>query len=967
MKTTTAFAIFFFFSFSNFMLAQNIPGTKSKAKKQTTINISSLPQISNEIGKGIKVPNPGWQPPDWSFAESNIIYKEDNSKSKVNVPKQRILSPAPDTSFAGLMDNGTSIPPDVNGAAGLNHLMQTLNTDVRISDKKGNDLFTTSLSAWWSPMPGSGSTFDPKIVYDPFQNRWIMITPSGSNSTSTKIYIGVSTTNNPLDEWNFYWIETDPDHTLWFDYPNLGFNKNWISIGGIMRNSSFEAVEFVVFAMDKMAAYAGEEDPTVSRFTTTLGSAIVPAFTYDSVSEEMFLISTGDGNADDYGYVNLFKLSGETENPVFELKGSIGIPEPWENWSYENHNDFLPQMGSSEKLNSVDARMHTMIYRNNKLWAVHHIYLPADNPQRCAIQWWKLDTAGIILERGRIEDTSNASSFAYPSIAVNANEDVFIGHGIFSDSLYAGAAYSYKDHLDDSGSMRDYYIYKEGLAPYYKTFGGGRNRWGDYSAVFVDPVHDVDFWAMHEYADLPSGSDKWGTWWAFLKPSFHPAADFIADEILIPVGETVNFTDLTLGVPNNWKWTFEEGSPDTSSQQNPHGILFDQEGLFDITLIASNNLGTDTITKEKYINVSSTIFPEVDFTANKSVVCTDKEVIFTDHTKYSPIQWEWQFDPATVGFVNGTDETSQNPEVIFNEAKHYSVSLTVWNLNGSSELTKFGMITAGGYEPWFTETFEDDSFKSEEWIIENPDESITWELLEIGGSDPGNMAMGILFPTYLIGQRDRLITPPFNLMWSEGPMLNFQHAYAKKYAPLTDSLIVYVSSDCGENWEKILSKGENGDGNFATHVLSNDFWPITETDWCGNGWGSDCISIALDGGDKANIRIAFESYSAIGNPLFIDNVILTTTIGKEEKPGQNESLKIFPNPTNGTFKVAIPEGEDFHTLEIISPMGVVVYRQELDKTSGIIEIIPNRKWVSGVYILRVVGEDKWLSGIVVVE
>lgn len=194
MKTTTAFAIFFFFSFSNFMLAQNIPGTKSKAKKQTTINISSLPQISNEIGKGIKVPNPGWQPPDWSFAESNIIYKEDNSKSKVNVPKQRILSPAPDTSFAGLMDNGTSIPPDVNGAAGLNHLMQTLNTDVRISDKNGNDLFTTSLSAWWSPMPGSGSTFDPKIVYDPFQNRWIMITPSGSNSTSTKIYIGVSTT-----------------------------------------------------------------------------------------------------------------------------------------------------------------------------------------------------------------------------------------------------------------------------------------------------------------------------------------------------------------------------------------------------------------------------------------------------------------------------------------------------------------------------------------------------------------------------------------------------------------------------------------------------------------------------------------------------------------------------------------------------------------------------------------------------
>ena len=968
MKTFSSIAVIIFLFSSNFVFSQSIEGTKSRATKQATIHILSLPQKGTEVGKSIKVPNPGWQPPEWSFAESNVIYRQAESSAKTSATKQRITSPSPDTTFAGIMDDGNSIPPDVNGAAGPNHLMQTLNTDVRISDRNGNELYTTTLNKWWRPMPGIGSIFDPKIVYDPYQNRWIMITPRGSDAANSRMYIGVSTTDNPLDDWHFYWIETDPDHTLWFDYPNLGFNKNWITIGGIMRNTSFEAVEFVVYAIDKMAAFAGEDDPVFSRFTTTLGSAIVPAFTYDSVSEEMYLISTGDGNADNYGYVNLFKLSGETENPVFDLKGSIGIPEPWENWSYESHGDFLPQSGSSEKLNSVDARMHTMIHRNNKLWAVHHVYLPANNPQRCAIQWWKLDTAGIVLERGRIEDSSNEYSFAFPSIAVNANEDVFIGHGAFSPNEYAGAAYSYKDHLDDSGSMRDFYLYKEGMAPYYKTFGGGRNRWGDYSAVFVDPVHDVDFWAMHEYAELPSGSDQWGTWWAFLMPSFQPEADFTSNETLIPIGATVSFDDLTLGVPTSWNWTFEGGTPNTSTQQNPQDILFDQEGTFDVRLIATNDLGTDTILKENYIMTSSSILPEVDFNANKNLICTGTEVVFADHTKYSPIQWEWQFDPADVTFVNGTNESSQNPEVIFNEAQPYSVSLKVWNLNGSSELTKFDMITSGGYGLWFTETFEPESFKSEEWIIENPDESYTWELLDVGGNDPGNTAMGMQFQNYSIGVYDRLITPPFNLIGTSGPTLNFQHAYAKRYAPLADSLIVYVSPDCGENWTRVYAGSEDGSGNFATHEMADEFWPETPSDWCGVGWGASCIEIGLgEWAGQANVRIAFESYAAYGNPLFIDNVNLTTVFGNEEISGEMEGLKIFPNPTNGSFKVVIPGGKNYNTLQIINTMGAVVYHQNLNGISGTLEIIPDSKWTSGLYFLRLTGDDSLVSGVLVVE
>lgn len=936
--------------------SQQIDGTKGKAVKQAKVEVRLLPQESDK-DQQFKVPNPGWNIPKWTYDKSNILYKQPLTEAGQQKTDTREVSPIPDTTFTGLMDDGTSIPPDVNGAAGPDHLMQTLNTDVRISDKTGIDLFTTSLSLFWSPMPGSNATFDPKIVYDPYNERWITMTPSGGNAATTRLYVGVSTTSNPLDDWFMYWIDPDTTNQLWFDYPNLGFNKNWISIGGIMRNSAFEAVDFVVFAINMEDMLNGEEEVDYSRFTTQLGSAIVPSFTYDPDQEELYLISTGDGNDEGFGYVNLFKISGETDNPVFELKGSIGIPEPWENWSYENHGDFLPQMGSSEKLNSVDARMHTMINRNNKLWAVHHIYLPADDPQRTSIQWWNLDTNGVILERGRIDDPINEFSFAYPSIAVNANEDVLIGHGVFSESQYAGAAYSFKSYLDDPNTTRTYYQYKEGLAPYYKTFGSGRNRWGDYSAVCVDPEHDVDFWAVHEYAELPSGSDQWGTWWAFLQPSFPPAADFTSDEIIIPTGETVYYTDLTLGVPMSWEWAFEQGQPENSDEQNPV-VTYDEEGVFDVMLIASNELGTDTLIKEDHITVSSAILPEVEFRPDKLVACTGEVVSFADLSLYSPIQWEWQFDPASVTFVNGTDQSSQNPQVVFNEATSYAATLTVWNLNGSSELTKFDLIVAGGYPIFYHETFEPETFKPEEWVIENPDNDITWDYYEIGGTFPGNMAAGVDLSNYYdISERDRLISPPLNLNHPDFALLDFKYAYAKRIPELTDSLIIYISDDCGENWTRIFAGGEDGTGIFATHEQVDEFWPEVAEDWCGSGWGAECVTLDLSPwADSPNVKLAFETWSGFGNPLFVDNVTVSVYLGEDEN-AEPDKVVVYPNPSKDYFNISLPNHRNFSEIKLVNSFGQVLYQTNISNKPNNITIPLNKSWPRGVYFIQLYSDE----------
>jgi PKD repeat protein len=946
------------------VVAQSVSGVKGKTSKKYVQNIKrldGLPDINPSAN--IRVPNKNWEVPVWPVDKNKIIYEE--AVGAYHQPRQtRETSPAPDTSFHALEDNGSSIPPDVNGCAGPNHLMITLNTGVRIQDRQGNNLFSTSLSNFWDVLPGNGGTFDPKIIYDPYNNRWIMVTPSGSNSVDSKLYLGVSQTSDPLGDWNMYWIDPDESNHTWFDYPSIGFNKKWITISGNMFGGDFYRT---VFVFDKMAVYNGDDDVNFTRFATTQGFTIVPSITYDTIVEDQYLISTSNGNTGGMGYINKFKLDGPLDNPQFQFEGSIGIPEPWANGAGDQGN-FLPQMGSPELINSVDARMENVIYRNGKLWAVHHVFLPADNPQRTAVQWWNLDTEGVILERGRVDDTTNVFSFAFATIAVNKKEDVFIGFDVFSGTQYASAGYAYKSHYDEAGSMRAYYQFKDGLSPYYKTFGGGRNRWGDYSNTCVDPVNDLDFWTIQEYAELSNTANEWGTWWAYMRPAFEPETDFEADNLLIPVGETVNFQDLTAGVPDNWTWSFPGADPSSSNDQNPAAILYETEGSFDVELISSNQYGEDTLIKENFITTSSTILPEVSFSHDKTVVCLGDVVRFRDNTIYSPIQWDWQFNPSTVSFVNGTDQNSQNPEVVFVVATTYSVSLTVWNLNGSSEHTEFEAIVAGGYEPYFNEDFEN-GLDLRFWEVENPDDDITWEILPVLGYTHGAYSAGInLNDYYNFTERDRLVSPALNFEGMSKVILEFDHAYAKKYPQISDSLIVLISDDCGASWQRLLAMGDDGSGNFATHeLLSGGFVPATADDWCGSGYGSQCNAINLDAyAGKSNIRIAFESYNANGNQLYIDNVHVSQFVGIDETGPANDGISVYPNPSESGFVVSFSNSDKYTKLQVVDLFGEVIAKRKINTPTERVVININENLEAGIYFVRISGEFGFVSKKIVV-
>ena len=935
-------------------ISEKFTGTSIQKAKVTFSQIEAFDKQQPAPEKQMKRPNKEIIYPEFTIEGKEILFKEKNTTSSLNLNSPKDPSPLPDADFLGLNDSGNSIPPDVNGAAGPNHLMVTLNTQTRIMDKEGNEISTVSTGSFWFPLVGAGDTFDPKVMYDPYEERWIMVMPSSSDVLSSRLFVGVSENTDPTGVWYLYSFDADPDNQWWFDYPSYGFNKNWVVVSGNMFGAGFGYN--VLFVINKSDLYNNASEVNYSRFQMYDAFTVVPAITYDAALEEMYMISSATGNSGGSGYLNLWRVSGVPGIEVVEDLGLVGTPNPWATWA-PNSGNLAPQLDIEERINSGDGRIQNVIYRNGKLWCAHHIFLPADNPTHSAIQWWEMDTEGTLLQRGRVHDESGFYHYTFPTIAVNANEDIMIGYGSFSPEQYASCSYSFRYADDPANVLRDRYQFKDGLAPYYKTFGGSRNRWGDYTATCVDPVDDLDFWTLQEYADLPSGDDKWATWWAKINIDAIPEADFTSNIISVPTGSGVNFSDLSKFEPTEWNWTFEGGSPSTSTVQNPQNIVYENSGLFDVTLTATNYLGSNTLTLTDFINANTEILPEVHFSVSDTLPCTSEIVMLSDESIYNPTAWEWNFIPEGANFMNGTSAQSQNPEIQFEQPGFYTVNLEVTNLNGSTTITKQAFIKSGGLSIPFQEDFESKSYASQAWTIENPDNEKTWEITSVGGTEPGDQASYINLRNYNeLGARDYMISPLINLSPFENAYLEFQYAYTRRFEQNNDSLNVYISGNCGQTWSKIMAKGEDGTGSFETRPMTtNVFIPESEEDWCKNNDSTTCAFIDISQyAGSADIQIKFESYNGFGNNLFIDNVSIKSTFDINENDLSFDNITIYPNPTDGILFVKIKSWLGNAEIKLINYSGQLIQTKSIKSANenSIVEF--NLSELSkGVYFIQV--------------
>lgn len=81
-----------------------------------------------------------------------------------------------------------------------------------------------------------------------------------------------------------------------------------------------------------------------------------------------------------------------------------------------------------------------------------------------------------------------------------------------------------------------------------------------------------------------------------------PVADFSASSVTGYFPLTVNFTDLSVGIPATWYWDFGDGF--TSTDKNP-SHTYNSQGNYTVSLIVTNFVGTNTQTKTSYITVQA--------------------------------------------------------------------------------------------------------------------------------------------------------------------------------------------------------------------------------------------------------------------------------------------------------------------------------------------------------------------------
>jgi PKD repeat protein len=334
--------------------------------------------------------------------------------------------------------------------------------------------------------------------------------------------------------------------------------------------------------------------------------------------------------------------------------------------------------------------------------------------------------------------------------------------------------------------------------------------------------------------------------------------------------------------------------------------------------------------------------PECDFVADNIQTCAGAAVTFFDFSIGSPHQFEWEFP----GGVPATS-TERNPEVVYPEAGFYSVTLTVTNRSGeSSTKTKIGYITVSDQKVKipYSFNFDDGSFEAEGFQVQNPDStyinpngnnplSRTWGPSNFGAESSGGSARIEFFNYSEYGQKDGLVTPAIDLTGEDSVAVVFSHAYSPyveldnnndPQTPYYDSLAVWASGDCGQNWVRLYYKGGE---ELATRSIEEaaQFRAFVPND---DQWVTDTLNLARFAGSP-NVRIRFEAINGFGNSLYIDEIKLERIGFTGRKPNSAaivQKVTLAPNPSDNTTQVHLSLARtESVSLRVLDPLGRQVF------------------------------------------
>jgi len=555
---------------------------KIKIKRTSVLNFSSTAHKAEkqQDAKALSTKHTE-EPPQHAIPPKFMTHKPifhpptPQGKTKVNKALDAFSSPPPSKSFKAEGDNDYIIPPDVAGAAGPNHVVAAHNETILIQDKDGNQISNMDFSDFWAGYYSYG-VFDPRILYDQYSGRWILNAVSDAGTDKSSILIGCSKTDDPTGDWYLYSINLGTDG-YWDDYPELGFNKKWISINiNLFSNTDNTYGGDVIVALDKGALYGGTLN--ASSWYINDGFTMQPQVTYDPNFEDLYFIE-----AYDYGILRISQLTGNLGSEVLNVGTSfVNSQIVWDfiGSPYPNNG---PQLGTTCEITTNDARTSAVLFRNGHLFTCQTVF-PMSGSSRAAIEWYELGTDGTVYQDGLIDDPSGNTWYAFPSIAANKFNELLLGCAQFSTTSYASGVYFFHSPSDPASSMRDGYNMIPGIDTYCKDFGYGTVRWGDYSSTVVDPVNDADFWTIQEYADAhvidqykPWSNDRFATWF-----------DKVNSLLMPPTVTTNMISSITAQSATSGGNVTDEGSTTVSAR----GICWNTTGTPTISNSHTSETGT---------------------------------------------------------------------------------------------------------------------------------------------------------------------------------------------------------------------------------------------------------------------------------------------------------------------------------------------------------------------------------------
>ena len=447
--------------------------------------------------------------------------------------------PSPIVNFDGIHNIDGVLPPDTDGEIGKNHYIQMVNLSMAIYNKSGTLLYGPFRpSSLWPRNDVCGPDSignprddgDPIVLYDQLADRWLLSQFALPNYPSGPFYecIAVSKTglptNNPSD-WHLYTFRVSD--TKMNDYPKLSVwpDGYYMSVNQFAGNSWAGAG---VFVFDRVKMLAGLSagfqyldlyaiDPNFGgMLPADLDGATLPP----NGSPAYFL------EVDDASFIGpsdalrIWEFHVDWNTPANSTFGLSGQPNAVLGVASFNllpcvtsgSRSCIPQQSSAQKLDSLgDRLMFRAAYRNfgtHESIVLNHT-VRADGTDRAGVRWYEVRDPGgspAIYQQGTYAPADGHYRWM-GSLAMDHVGNLALGYSISSNSLNPSIRYTGRLASDPLNTL-----------PQTETTiitGGGAQtsshaRWGDYSAMSVDPVDDCTFWYTQQYIQT-TGAASWRT------------------------------------------------------------------------------------------------------------------------------------------------------------------------------------------------------------------------------------------------------------------------------------------------------------------------------------------------------------------------------------------------------------------------------------------------------------------------